>query len=107
MADAMLVTLKDEFIFSLTIPSKTQAYMASGKPILTMINGAGNDVVEDAKCGLTANAKDYEVLAANVKKMYGMSKEELEEMGKAAKAYYDKNFAKDMVIDRVNDVLSQ
>ena len=107
MADAMLVTLKDEFIFSLTIPSKTQAYMASGKPILTMINGAGNDVVEDAKCGLTANAEDYEVLAANVRKMYGMSKEELEEMGKAAKAYYDKNFAKDMVIDRVNDVLSR
>lgn len=107
MADAMLVTLKDEFIFSLTIPSKTQAYMASGKPILTMINGAGNDVVEDAKCGLTANAEDYETLAANVRKMYGMSKEELEEMGKAAKAYYDKNFAKDMVIDRVNDVLYQ
>lgn len=39
-ADAMLVTLKDEFIFSLTIPSKTQAYMVSGKPILTMLNGA-------------------------------------------------------------------
>ena len=81
--------------------------MASGKPILTMINGAGNDVVEEAKCGLTANAEDYEVLAANVRKMYGMSKEKLEEMGKAAKVYYDKNFAKDMVIDRVNDVLSR
>lgn len=107
LADAMLVTLKDEFIFSLTIPSKTQAYMASGKPILTMINGVGNDVVEDAKCGLTAKAEDYETLAANVRKMYGMSKEELAEMGRAAKAYYDKNFAKDMVIDRVNSILAK
>lgn len=106
LADVMLVTLKDEFIFSLTIPSKTQAYMASGKPILTMINGAGNDVVEEAKCGLTAKAEDFETLAANVKKMYAMSKEELVEMGKSAKEYYDKNFAKEMVIDRVNEVLS-
>lgn len=107
MADAMLVTLKDKTIFALTIPSKTQAYMASGKPILTMINGVGNEVVKEAKCGLTANAEDYKTLAENVKKMYGMSKDELEEMGKAAKAYYDKNFAKEMVIDRVNEILSR
>ena len=32
---------------------------------------------------------------------------ELEEMGKAAKAYYDKNFAKEMVIDRINEILSR
>lgn len=106
LADAMLVTLKDEFIFSLTVPSKTQAYMAAGKPILTMINGAGNDVVEEAGCGLTANAEDYEALASNVKKMYAMTKDERAQLGKAAKAYYDRNFAKDKVIDRVNRVLN-
>ena len=106
-ADAMLVTLKDEFIFSLTIPSKTQAYMASGKPILTMINGVGNDVVEEAKCGLTAKAEDYKTLAENVKTMYAMSKDKLDEMGKNAKDYYEKNFAKDMVIDKVNEILKR
>ena len=106
-ADAMLVSLKDEPIFALTIPSKTQAYMASGKPILAMINGVGNDVVREAKCGLTAHAGDYKALAANVKKLYAMDKAELVEMGKAARTYYDANFAKDMVIDRVNDVLKK
>jgi glycosyltransferase involved in cell wall biosynthesis len=104
-ADAMLVTLTDQFIFSLTIPSKTQAYMASGKPLLTMLNGVGNDIVEDAKCGLTANAGDYNKLAENVKLMYSMSKEELHEMGKNAKAYYDNFFEKEMVIDRINKIL--
>lgn len=105
-ADAMLVTLSDKFIFSLTIPSKTQAYMASGKPILTMLNGVGNDVVEDAKCGLTANAEDFQKLAENVKKMYAMSKEDLSEMGNNAKSYYDKYFEKEMVIDSVNKILT-
>lgn len=107
LADAMLVTLKNNFIFSLTIPSKTQAYMASGKPILTMMNGAGNDVVEEAKCGLTAKAEDYETLAANVKKMYTMTREERMRMGESARSYYAEHFAKDMVIDLVNEVLTQ
>jgi tetratricopeptide (TPR) repeat protein len=71
-ADAMLVSLKDEFIFSLTIPSKVQAYMATGKPILTMLNGEGSKVVEEAGCGLTAASEDYKTLAENVKKMYEM-----------------------------------
>lgn len=107
LADAMLVTLKNNFIFSLTIPSKTQAYMASGKPILTMMSGAGNDVVEEAKCGLTAKAEDYETLAANVKKMYTMTREERMRMGESARSYYAEHFAKDMVIDLVNEVLTQ
>jgi len=104
-ADAMLVTLTDQFIFSLTIPSKTQAYMVSGKPILTMLNGVGNSVVEEAQCGLTANAGDYYKLAENVKEMYAMSKDERAEMGKNATAYYNKYFEKEMIIDLVNEIL--
>jgi glycosyltransferase involved in cell wall biosynthesis len=100
-ADAMLVSLKDEYIFSLTIPAKTQAYMASGKPILTMINGVGNDVVNEAKCGLTANAGDYKQLADNVLKMYNMDKSALDEMGVNAETYYRTHFDKDEIIDRM------
>lgn len=106
-ADAMLVSLKDEFIFSLTIPSKVQAYMASEKPIVTMLNGEGSRVVEEAGCGLTAASEDYKTLAENVKKMYEMSVEEREKMGKNGRAYYNKVFAKNIVIDRVNAVLSR
>lgn len=40
-ADVMLVTLKDELIFNVTVPAKLQAYMAAGKPILAMLNGEG------------------------------------------------------------------
>lgn len=104
-ADAMLVSLKDEFIFSLTIPSKVQAYIASGKPIVTMLNGEGSRVVEEAGCGFTAASEDYNSLAKNVKKMYEMSIEEREKMGKNGRVYYDKVFEKNIVIDRVNEIL--
>lgn len=36
-ADVMLLSLKSETIFNLTVPAKLQTYMASGKPILAMI----------------------------------------------------------------------
>ena len=106
-ADAMLVSLKDEFIFSLTIPSKVQAYMASGKPILTMLNGEGSKVVEEAGCGRTAASEDYKTLAENVKKMYEMSKSERDEMGRAGRKYYDDVFAKEIVVNRVNNILKK
>ena len=48
LADMMLVSLKDEHIFSLTIPGKIQSYMASSKPILAMLNGAGSKVILEA-----------------------------------------------------------
>ena len=106
-ADAMLVSLKKEFIFSLTIPSKVQAYMASGKPILSMIDGEGKRIVEESGCGLTASAEDYSALANNVLEMYRMTKENLQEMGKRGLRYYKENFAKEMVINRIASSLGK
>lgn len=100
-ADVMLVSLKKEFIFSLTIPSKVQAYMASGKPILSMIDGEGKRIVEESGCGLTASAEDYTSLAKNVLDVYQMTKEDLLQMGENGLRYYKENFAKEMVINRI------
>lgn len=104
-ADVMVVSLKDEYIFSLTIPAKTQSYMASGKPIVSMLNGEGNRIVEEAKCGLTAQSSDYKMLAENVKKLYKAKKEELATMGKNGLDYYLSHFDKKMVIDNIINVM--
>lgn len=104
-ADAMLVSLKKEYIFSLTIPSKTQAYMAFGKPVLTMIDGAGNDVIESARCGLCARAGDYEHLAENVLAMSRLSAEQREQMGQRGAEYYREHFEKSRVIDTLERII--
>lgn len=104
-ADVMVVSLKDEYIFSLTIPAKTQSYMASGKPIVSMLNGEGNRIVEEAKCGLTAQSGDYKGLAENVKKLYKAKKDELAAMGKNGLDYYLSHFEKKMVIDNIINVM--
>lgn len=100
-ADVMVVPLKDEYIFSLTIPAKTQSYMASGKPIVSMLNGEGNRIVEEAECGLTAQSGDYKTLAENVKKLYKANKEDLIQMGQNGLIYYLSHFDKKMVVDNI------
>lgn len=101
LADIMLLTLKDEDIFSLTIPSKVQSYLAFGKPIASMINGIGNKVINDANCGYTANAGDAEKLAENIIKAYNAPKETLVELGLNGKAYYEVEFGKAAIIDKL------
>jgi len=79
--------------------------MAAGKPIATMINGIGNDVVREAGCGMTANAGDASQLAENVIKLKAMPREELKQMGEKGFQYYQKHFQKDKVISRIIDNL--
>ncbi len=100
-ADLMLVSLKDEYIFSLTIPSKIQSYMAFGKPIVSMINGIGNNIVKNADCGFFGPACDYEKLADNVIQAYKTPKEELIQKGINGKSFYNKAFAKEGILQKL------
>ena len=101
LADIMLVSLKDEEIFSLTIPSKIQSYMATGKPILSMLNGVGNKIIKDSDSGFTANAGDYEKLAENVLIAYNSSADDLFHKGQNGKSFYEKEFDKQTIIDKL------
>lgn len=106
-AKAMLVSLKDEYIFSLTIPAKTQSYMAFGKPVLTIMNGIGNEVVREAKCGYTAAAGDFRALADNAIRMSRLPEEEITAMGTNALEYYQSHFSRRQVIDSIVSIFEQ
>ena len=99
-SDAFLISLKKSNIFSRTIPSKTQPYMSSGKPILTNADGEVSRIINEARCGLTANSGDYITLSENMVKLSKQSQEEIKIMSKNSKQYYEKNFnRKDILIN--------
>jgi len=100
-ADVMLISLIKHPIFAMTIPGKTQTYMAARKPIVTIMDGVGNDVVNKAQCGLTAGAEDYEALARNVITLSQTNRDELLAMGQRAGDYYRENFSRDSVVSRI------
>lgn len=94
-ANVLLLSLKDTEIFSLTVPSRLQAFMAAGKPVVGMINGEGAEVIKKANCGFSVSAGDSNGLADMIVKMAQMNKDKLEELGengmKFAIAHYDFN----------------
>jgi glycosyltransferase involved in cell wall biosynthesis len=88
LADVLLVHLRKDPLFEITIPSKTQAYMAVGKPLLMAVNGDAADLVRQAKCGLTVESESPEDLADSVVALERMPVLELKTMGENARRFY-------------------
>ncbi len=102
LADALLVTLKKDFIFSLTIPSKIQSYLACGRPIVAGLDGEGARIVEESGAGYYAPAEDPGALAEAVLRMYKHTDAERADMGRRARAYFEAHFERTMLVERLD-----
>lgn len=92
-ADCLLVHLKDNPLFRVTIPSKTQAYMYAGKPIIMAVQGNAADMVVEAGAGFACQPENPQALAQSVLDMIELGPEKREAMGKQGRAYYDENLS--------------
>ncbi len=104
-ADALVVSLKKDPIFALTIPSKIQSYLACGKPIITSLDGEGAKIIEEANAGFTSPSEDCEGLVANIKKFLILSNEEQKKLGQNGKAYFSIEFEREILVDRLEKIL--
>lgn len=100
-ADALLVSLKRDPVFALTIPGKVQSYLMAGIPLLGMLDGEGARVIRDAKAGLVCPSGDGKGLANAVLELASMSKDERQQLGKNGRAYAQKEFGRDLLMDRL------
>lgn len=100
-ADALLVSLRTNEVFASTIPGKVQAYLASGKPVIAMIDGEAARVIRESGAGMACNSGDTAGLAEIVRAMVSMTPEQREAMGMAGRQFYAENFAKDGLFDRL------
>ncbi|MDB1111407.1 glycosyltransferase family 4 protein [Pseudomonas extremaustralis] len=91
-SSALLVSLNDNEAFAQTVPSKIQAYLAAGRPILASINGEGARVVSEAGAGLTSAAGEALPLVENIRRLQALGVAEREAMGKSGRDYFDANF---------------
>lgn len=87
-ADALLVHLKRDPLFEITIPSKTQAYMAAGRPILMAVDGDAARLVSAAECGVLAESEHPSSLADAVLRLRSMPLEERQRLGQNGKRFY-------------------
>jgi glycosyltransferase involved in cell wall biosynthesis len=93
MADALLVHLKDDPLFEITIPSKTQTYLQAGKPILMGVRGDSARMVEEAGAGIFFAPEDPQALVSAVKEMMSMSADQRAQLGQSGRCFYERELA--------------
>jgi glycosyltransferase involved in cell wall biosynthesis len=106
-SDALLVSLKKDPIFARTIPSKVQAYMAAGKPLIGSLDGVGRQVIGDSQSGFSSPSEDSQGLAENILQMSKLSPEKRLELGRNAHSYFYENYRKDRIIEQIISLLEQ
>lgn len=100
-ADALLVSLRRDPVFALTIPSKVQSYLMAGVPLLGMLDGEGASIISQANAGLVCSAGDSAGLAKAVQDLLAMPKEERVRLGNNGRSYAQREFGRKALVDRL------
>lgn len=100
-ADALLVTLRRDAVLALTIPSKVQSYLASGKPLVGALDGEGASTITESGAGMCVAAEDSRALAAQVVALSELDAGTREQMGQRGRTYFLENFNQEMLLDRL------
>jgi len=99
--DALLVTLRNEPIFALTIPGKIQSYLASGMPVIAALAGEGAEVIRRARAGIACAPEDPEALARAVLELAALPANERAAIGARARACYESEFEREQAFDHL------
>ena len=103
-ADALLVHLRDDPLFEITIPSKTQSYLAFGRPVVMAVKGDAASIIERAKSGITCAPEDPEALADAVERLITMPREEQEKMGRSGRAFHESEMSFKKGLGHFNEI---
>lgn len=104
-ASVLLVSLKDEYIFAQTIPSKVQAYLAAGRPIIAALRGEGARVIVEAGSGMACDPDNPAALAEMIIEMKALPADRRQAMGRSGKAYFNEHFEMRHQVERLVEIL--
>ena len=103
-ADVLVISLKPEF--SLTIPAKFQAYIASGRPIFGCVRGDCAKLITEHDLGLSADPGDLDQIVAGFLDFCNGDRNRLAVWRQNALALSDRCFRREKIIDRISDLLN-
>lgn len=102
-ADALLVHLKKDPLFTITIPSKTQAYMAAGKPLIMAVEGDAAQLVQDAGCGVIAEPQNPQALADACIELSLLTEQQRAQMGQRGTEFYRQELSLKVGVQRFGE----
>ena len=102
-SDVLIISLIDEPIFSLTIPAKFQAYLASGKPIYCVMKGEVADLIINNKIGFVAHPNNIDDIKAGFEKFLNTPEKELKSFGINMKSLLSNEFDRNKIIQQMTE----
>ncbi len=105
-ADVLLVHLRDDPLFRITIPHKVYSYMASGKPVLVAAEGDVAETVTKENAGIACRPGDARVLAEAVRMLYRMSEGERQRMGTNGQRAVRDHYNRRQVVQQMEQMMA-
>jgi colanic acid biosynthesis glycosyl transferase WcaI len=106
-SDALLVHLKKDPLFKITIPSKTQAYMCVGKPLLMAVDGDASHLVDQSKGGIIAESEDPRQLALAAENLAALDHIQLAQLGENAQKYYLRHLSMRVGVSKFSEIFGR
>lgn len=105
-ADALLVHLKDDPLTRISIPQKTYAYMAIGRPVIMAVRGDAADLLVKAGAGVVCEPDDPASIAEAVRRLLLMPENERRSLGENGKKFYQENLSFRRGVEEVETALT-
>lgn len=105
-SDALLVHLKRDPLFGITIPAKTNAYLACGRPIIMAVEGDAARLVDEAGAGVTCKAEDPKGLADAVRRLYEMDDGQRAALGSSGRSFFLQYCSKEVLLPKYERLFS-
>lgn len=103
----LIVSLIDKEIFSLTVPAKTQTYIATGKPIIAIIKGEAADIIRENQLGLVCDPDSLEEIKSVFIEAIEMSYEKSKKYIKNSELLTNTIFKKELILDNLLELLKR
>lgn len=104
-AEAHLVSLADDPLFHITMPSKVQGVLAAGRPLLVSAPGDAGRVATDLGAGVSVPPARPDLLAAAVRQLASADRSSLRAMAERGRAAYLREMCEDVGASRLSDLL--
>lgn len=104
LADALLVHLKDEPLFEITVPSKVQAYLSAGIPLIVGLKGDAADLVRASQAGIVVAPENSQAMAEAVSTLWLMPPESRRALGANGKNYYKHHLSMAIGVKQFSEV---
>ena len=100
--DAAFISLTDDPLFAMTIPAKLQSYMPCGMPTIASAAGETEKIIRESNSGVCSKPGNAQDLANNVLFLSRKKVDELKQLGINARNYYDENFDKHLLLNKID-----